>query len=82
MNRIFLAYCHDNAGLAETVEQSLGRIGIPFEHIHDRPDDSPGDFFNRLQGAEDPAILFVTDNFFKSKLCMSGALPAMDASIR
>lgn len=82
MNRIFLAYCHDNAGLAETVEQSLGRIGIPFEHIHDRPDDNPGDFFNRLQGAEDPAILFVTDNFFKSKLCMSGALPAMQALLR
>lgn len=79
MNRIILAYCHDNADLADVVEQRLGRIGIPFERITHRPDDGPGDFINRLQGAEDPAILFITDNFFKSQACMSGALAGIQA---
>ncbi|HRI62054.1 MAG TPA: hypothetical protein PK228_20080, partial [Saprospiraceae bacterium] len=82
MNRIVLAYCHDNAELADSVEQQLSRIGIPFEQITDRTDDEPGDFCNRLQSAEDPAILFVTDNFFKSRACMSGVLPALQTLLR
>lgn len=82
MNRIFLAYCHDNAELAVNVEQQLSRIGIPFEHITDQTGENPGDFSSRLQDAEDPAILFITDNFFKSKACMNGALTAVQTLLR
>lgn len=79
MNRIILAFCHDNAELADHIEQSLGRIGIPFELISDRPGDASGSFGARLLGAEDPVLLLLTDNFFKSRDCMSGALEALQS---
>lgn len=79
MNRIILAFCHDNAELADHIEQSLGRIGIPFELISDRPGDASGNFGARLLGAEDPVLLLLTDNFFRSRDCMSGALEALQA---
>ncbi len=77
MNRIILAYCHQNAELAETVEQQLSRIGIPFEPISDRPGETPGSFSSRLAGAEDPVVLFITDNLLKSRDCMEGTLAAI-----
>lgn len=82
MNRIILAYCHDNAELPDHVEQQLSRIGIPFEHITDQAGENPGDFSSHLQSAGDPAILFVTDNFLKSRACMSGVLTAVQALLR
>ncbi len=82
MNRIFLAYCHDNAELAEQVEQQLSRIGVPFEHLSDRPGESAGDFGERLRASSDPVVLFVTDNFFKSRHCMAGTLSAVQSLVR
>jgi len=74
MNRIILAYCHDNAGQASIADQHLSRIGIPFEHITDQPGQEPGEFNLRLQQAADPVVLFITDNFLKNQVCMNGAL--------
>jgi NADP-dependent 3-hydroxy acid dehydrogenase YdfG len=82
MNRIFLAYCHDNAELAEHVEQNISRIGLPFEHISDHPGETSGSFTARLQNADDPVVLFITDNFFKSRDCMNGALAAVQSLAR
>lgn len=79
MNRIILAFCHDNAELADHIEQSLGRIGIPFERISDHPGNAPGSFGAALLGAEDPVMLLLTDNFFKSRACMGGALEALQS---
>lgn len=82
MNRIILAYCHDNAELAETVEQQLSRIGIPFEHITDKPGEAPGGISARLADTNDPVVLFVTANFLKSRDCMDGALPMVQSLLR
>ncbi len=82
MNRIFLAYCHDNAELAEHVEQRISRIGLPFEHISDHPGEASGSFTARLQNTDDPVVLFITDNFFKSRDCMNGALAAVQSLAR
>ena len=82
MNRIILAYCHDNAELAHVVEQHLSRIGIPFEHLTDQQGDTPGTFGRRLAEAEDPVVLFVTENLLKSRFCMSGALGAIQNLLR
>lgn len=79
MNRIILAYCHDNAELAEQVEHDLSRIGIPFDHLTNQTGEKPGHLSTRLHSAEDPVVLFVTDNFFKSRDCMDGALAAVQA---
>lgn len=76
MNKIILAYCHENADRAAAIEQPLQRIGIPFEHVNDR-DGKPGEFAATLYAAEDPVLLLVTDNFFKSRDCMAGILPAV-----
>lgn len=75
MTRILLAYCHLNAQLASIIATKLGRIGIPFEHITDLPDDAPGQFATRLHQSEEPVLLLVTDNLLKSAVCMSGLLP-------
>ena len=82
MNRIILAYCHDNAELAESIEQQLSRIGIPFEHITDKPGEAPGGISSRLADTDDPVVLLVTANFLKSRDCMDGALPIVQTLLR
>ena len=82
MNRIILAYCRDNAEVAETLEQRLGRIGIPFEHITDQPGDQPGAFGQKLLECDDPVVLFVTENLLKSRFCMTGMLTALQQLTR
>jgi NADP-dependent 3-hydroxy acid dehydrogenase YdfG len=77
MNRIILAYCHDNAELAQTTEQQLSRIGIPFDHVTDLSEEAGETLAARLTGSNDPVILIVTDNFFRSRDCMTGALTAL-----
>ncbi|MCB0529410.1 MAG: SDR family NAD(P)-dependent oxidoreductase [Saprospiraceae bacterium] len=77
MNRIILAYCRDNAELAETTDQQLSRIGIPFEHLAGGAGDPLGQFGNALLQTEDPVVLFVTENLLKNPECMTGTLPAL-----
>jgi NADP-dependent 3-hydroxy acid dehydrogenase YdfG len=82
MNRIVLAYCHENAELADQIDHDLVRIGIPFEHLTDQPDDAPGDFASRLVQHTEPVILIVTDNFLKSRTCLTGIIPAIQHTIQ
>ncbi len=82
MNRIILAYCHDNAEVAESIEQQLSRIGIPFEHITDQPAGQPDNFGKKLLDSEDPVVLIVTENLLKSRFCMSGLLTALQRLVR
>lgn len=77
MNRIVLAYCRDNAEIAETVEQHLSRIGIPFEHITNQAGEAMDAFSSRLLQSEDPVVLFITENLLKNSFCMAGLLPAL-----
>ena len=74
MTRILLAYSHFNTDLATSLAEQLGRIGIPFDHITNLPDDAPGAFAARLHQTEEPVLLLVTDNLLRHSACMSGLL--------
>lgn len=74
MDRIILAYCRDNADLAEQIDRKLGRVGIPFEHLTNRPGAMPGQFAAWVQSTSDPVILLITDNFLKNQSCMASGL--------
>lgn len=74
MTRILLAYSHFNTDLATSLAEQLGRIGIPFDHISDLPDDAPGAFAAHLHQTEEPVLLLVTDNLLRHPACMSGLL--------
>ncbi|MEO6758869.1 MAG: SDR family NAD(P)-dependent oxidoreductase, partial [Saprospiraceae bacterium] len=82
MNRILLAYCHDNAELANYLDHKLSRIGIPFEHITDQPDTPAGAFSAYLSSIEEPVLLLVTDNLLKNYACMVGLMPALQQLVR
>lgn len=82
MHQILLAYCHENADLARSIEQNLGRIGIPFAHLHDRGSDLPGYFAQQLRQTDDGVVLLITDNFLKSQGCLSGLLSALQELVR
>lgn len=70
MNRIILAYAPDNAALADHMDQSLSRIGIPFEHAHTN-------VAAQITSAGEPVLLLVTDNFLINHRCMEGLLPVL-----
>ena len=82
MNRIQLAYCHDNAELAHYLDHKLSRIGIPFEHITDQNATSAGAFAEQLRSSEEPVLLLVTDNLLKNYRCMVGLLPVLQQLVR
>ncbi len=82
MEKIILAHAAENEDLALAVEQKLSRIGVPFERMSPRSGDGLGHFVARLQSTTAPIILFVTDNFLRSKACMSGALEAFQQLLR
>lgn len=70
MNRIILAYVPENAALAETIDRSLRRIGIPFEHAVQQ---SPP----QIMEAGEPVLWIITDNLLKNRQKMDGLLEAM-----
>ena len=70
MNRIILAYAPDNTALADHMDQSLSRIGIPFEHAHTN-------VAAQITSAGEPVLLLVTDNFLINRHCMEGLLPVL-----
>jgi len=82
MNRILLAYCHDNAPMALYLDHKLSRIGIPFEHVTDRPEAPVGSFTEQLRNIEEPVLLLVTDNLLKNRQCMVGLLPVLQQLVR
>ena len=82
MNRILLAYCHDNAPLAHYLDHKLSRIGIPFEHVTEQPDAPVGTFTEQLRSNEEPVLLLVTDNLLKNRHCMVGLLPVLQQLVR
>ncbi len=82
MDKIILAYCRENADLAEFFDQKLSRIGLPFEHVTNQPGAMPGQFAAWVQSTTDPVILFVTDNFLKSQNCMASGLPMLRQMMR
>lgn len=83
MDKIILAYCRDNADLAEEIDRKLSRVGIPFEHLTNKPGAMPGQFAAWVQStAEVPIILLVTDNFLKSQNCMASALSMLQQLVK
>ena len=70
MNRIILAYDPENAALADHIDQSLSRIGIPFEHAN-------AHVAAQIASAGEPVLLLVTDNFLINRRCMEGLLPVL-----
>ncbi|MEI6412158.1 MAG: SDR family NAD(P)-dependent oxidoreductase [Bacteroidota bacterium] len=77
MNRIALAYCHEQAELATQLDRRLIQIGIPFEHITDTPETPYGTFAQQLQQCTEPVLLIVTDNLLKSEACLTGLRQAL-----
>lgn len=74
MNRIILAYAPENAALAQSIDRSLGRIGIPFEHVQQ-------DVATQLSAISEPILLLVTDNFLTNPACMTGLLPIIQSLV-
>jgi hypothetical protein len=74
MDKIILAYCRDNADLAQKIDANLSKVGIPFEHLTNQPGAMPGQFAAWVQSTNSPVILLITDNFLKSQSCMAAAL--------
>lgn len=79
MNRIILAYAHDNQRLAHVIDQNLSRIGIPFDHITDQVPGDFGAFAQHLSQTEEPVLLIVSDNFLKNLACMADLTPALQS---
>jgi NADP-dependent 3-hydroxy acid dehydrogenase YdfG/Tfp pilus assembly protein PilF len=82
MDKIILAYCRDNADLAQKIDANLSKVGIPFEHLTNQPGAMPGQFAAWVQSTNSPVILLITDNFLKSQSCMAAALVMMQQLIR
>ena len=82
MNRILLAYCHDNAELAAYLDHKLSRIGIPFEHVTDLPNLPIGAFNEYLRANQEPVLMLLTDNLLKNRFCMIGLLPTVQQLVR
>jgi NADP-dependent 3-hydroxy acid dehydrogenase YdfG len=72
MNRIFLAYAAENKNLADEIEHSLSRIGVPFDH-------PSAPLAAQIAAAAEPTLLLVTDNFLKSSTCLEGLLPVLQS---
>ena len=70
MNRIILAYAPENASLANSIDQQLSRIGIPFEHANQS-------VAAQINAAAEPVLLLVTDNFLINRACLEGLLPVL-----
>jgi NADP-dependent 3-hydroxy acid dehydrogenase YdfG/Tfp pilus assembly protein PilF len=82
MDKIILAYCRDNADLAQKIDDNLSRVGIPFEHLTNQPGAMPGQFAAWVQSTNSPVILLITDNFLKNQSCMSSALSMFQQLLR
>jgi len=70
MNRIILAYAPENTALANSIDQQLSRIGIPFEHANVA-------VATQIASAGEPVLLLVTDNFLVNRACLEGLLPVL-----
>lgn len=70
MNRIILAYASENAAIADSIDQQLSRIGIPFEHAN-------GHLASQIAASEEPVLLLVTDQLLISRDSMEGLLPVL-----
>lgn len=82
MERIILAYCHENVGLANQIDEKLRRSGIRFEHVSDAQDKLPGQFVASVQATNAPVLLLITDNFLRRAECMSYAQPMLQQLLR
>lgn len=73
MNRIILAYSGASADLAQSIDNQLSRIGIPFEHLNS----SDGNLAKAILATGEPVVLLVSDNFLKERACMEGLLDCL-----
>ncbi len=73
MTSIQIAFHRSNSEYAHQLQDDLGRIGIPFELLHQ----ADGSFAQRMAQSEDPVLLLVTDNLLKEKDCLHGLLNAL-----
>ncbi len=74
MSTIHLVYAPENADLADLLTQQLGRIGLPFQHLSIRADETPGQLATRASASAGPVLIILTDNFLKNRHCMANAL--------
>lgn len=77
MKKIILAYCSDNADFATQLDRELSRAGVVFQHITNLPEAPSGQFAAAILESGDPVLLLVTDNYLKSRACMTEALPML-----
>ncbi len=82
MERVILAYCHENARLAAHIDEKLRRTGLHFDHVTNLNDRMPGQFVAAVQASTAPVVLLVTDNFLRSAACMAYARPMLQQLIR
>jgi len=73
MNRIILAYANANTELAQSIDNQLSRIGIPFEHIPS----AVGNVAEAITAAGEPVLLLVTDNLLRERSCVKGLLDTL-----
>ena len=82
MSTIHLVYAHENSDLAEKLTQDIGRIGIPFQHYTDRAELPLGQLASRVLASDGPVVFLITDNFFKNRHCMAGALSMLQTLVQ
>ncbi len=82
MSTILLVYCAENSDLAETLARDLGRIGMPFEHLCNRPGEQPGQLAARVQASDEPVLLLLTDNYLRNRDCMASTLAMYQLLVR
>ena len=72
MDNILIAYCNENADLADVLSRELSSNGIGYERLTNQPGTQAGHFSEKLRQSNGPTLLLVTDNFLKNEACMDG----------
>lgn len=71
---IALAYCEDNANIAQKLVQYLASTDYQIEEFKGEDFHQDGANQHQLIASKNPILLVVSDNFLKSEACMNGAL--------
>ncbi len=77
MHTICLAYCPENADLADQIVRDIQPAGIHFKRLTPDKNQEIGRFSASLFEETEPLTLLITDNFLKDEYCMAGVLQAV-----
>ncbi len=75
-----LAYCSDNEGTAQKIEQDLGKAGIRFKHLTCDSTNS-NSFSKAISKTTETIFLLISDNFLKSSICMHDGLNMLNTGL-